>query len=89
MQIDGARILVTGGAGLIGSTTIDQLLRKYAPEKILILDNLVRGTPANMESALEDARVSFVQGDICDPDTVRRAMAGMDAVIHIDRKSVV
>ena len=83
MKIDGARILVTGGAGLIGSTTIDLLLRKHAPERIVILDNLVRGTLANVEHAMEDPRVSLVQGDICDPETVRRAMAGMDAVVHM------
>jgi len=83
MNIDGARILVTGGAGLIGSTTIDLLLRNHAPERILILDNMVRGTTANIEQALEDPRVTFQQGDICDPETVRRATAGMDAVIHM------
>ncbi len=83
MNIDGARILVTGGAGLIGSTTIDLLLRKHAPERIVILDNMVRGTTANIEQALEDPRVTFVQGDIEDPQTVRRATAGMDAVIHM------
>lgn len=83
MNIDGARILVTGGAGLIGSTTIDLLLRHHAPERIVILDNLVRGTLANIEHALDDPRVTFVQGDICDPETVKRAMGGMDAVIHM------
>jgi len=83
MNIDGARILVTGGAGLIGSTTIDLLLRNHAPERIVILDNMVRGTTANIERALEDPRVTFQQGDIEDPQTVRRATAGMDAVIHM------
>ncbi len=83
MNIDGARILVTGGAGLIGSTTIDLLLRKHSPERIVILDNMVRGTTANIERALEDPRVTFQQGDIEDPQTVRRATAGMDAVIHM------
>lgn len=83
MNIDGARILVTGGAGLIGSTTIDLLLRHHAPERIVILDNLVRGTLANVEHALDDPRLTFVQGDIQDPETVKRAMSGMDAVIHM------
>lgn len=83
MNIDGARILVTGGAGLIGSTTIDLLLRQHAPAQIVILDNLVRGSLANVESALSDPRLRFVQGDICDVETVRRATAGMDAVIHL------
>lgn len=83
MNIDGARILVTGGAGLIGSTTIDLLLRQHAPAQIVILDNLVRGSLANVESALSDPRLRFVHGDICDAETVRRATAGMDAVIHL------
>ena len=44
MKIDGSRILVTGGCGLIGSTTIDLLLRDHHPERIVIFDNLVRGS---------------------------------------------
>ena len=83
MDIDGARILVTGGAGLIGSTTIDLLLRKHSPAQIVILDTLVRGTLSNVERAMKDTRLSFVRGDICDADTVRRATDGMDAVIHL------
>ena len=83
MDIDGAKILVTGGAGLIGSTTIDLLLRQHAPARVVILDNLVRGTLANVEHALQDPRLSFVQGDICDADTVKNVTQGMDAVIHL------
>jgi UDP-glucose 4-epimerase len=83
MDIDGARILVTGGAGLIGSTTIDLLLRRHAPAQIVLLDNLVRGSLSNVERALKDPRLTFVEGDICDADTVRRATRGMDAVIHL------
>lgn len=83
MDIDGASILVTGGAGLIGSATIDLLLREHAPARVVILDNLVRGTLANVEHALKDPRLSFVQGDICNADTVRRVTQGMDAVIHL------
>ena len=83
MDIEGTKILVTGGAGLIGSTTIDLLLRKHSPAQIVILDNLVRGTLSNVERAMKDPRLSFVQGDICDADTVRRATDGMDAVIHL------
>jgi UDP-glucose 4-epimerase len=83
MHIDGARILVTGGCGLIGSTTIDLLLREHRPEKIVILDNLARGSLANVEDALKDPRVQLVRGDIRDADTVRRVTEGMDAVIHM------
>lgn len=83
MNIDGARILVTGGAGLIGSSTIDLLLRAHAPARIVVLDNLTRGSLANIDRALGDSRLSFVQGDICDADTVARACTGMDAVLHL------
>ena len=44
MKIRGSKILVTGGCGLIGSTTIDLLLRDHDPDKIVIFDNLVRGS---------------------------------------------
>jgi UDP-glucose 4-epimerase len=83
MQIDGARILVTGGCGLIGSTTIDLLLREHRPQKIVILDNLARGSLSNVEQALRDPRVQLVRGDIRDADVVRRCTDGMDAVIHM------
>ena len=83
MNIDGARILVTGGCGLIGSTTIEQLLRDHDPARIVILDNLARGSLANVTQALNDPRVSLLRGDIRDRDTVARAMEGMDAVVHM------
>src|SRR4051794_35729855 len=83
MEIDGASILVTGGCGLIGSATIDLLLRDHSPARIVVLDNLERGTLSNVEHALADRRVKLVQGDIRDPALVDRAVAGMDAVIHM------
>jgi len=83
MDIKDSNILVTGGCGLVGSTTIDLLLRDYSPASIVILDDLSRGTLANVEAALKDSRVALVQGDIRDPETVHSAMQGMDAVIHM------
>lgn len=83
MDINGSHLLVTGGCGLIGSTTIDLLLRDFAPARIVILDNLVRGTLANVDDALKDSRVTLIRGDIRDMDTVRSATRGMDAVIHM------
>jgi UDP-glucose 4-epimerase len=83
MEIDGASILVTGGCGLIGSTTIELLLRDHFPARIVILDNLARGTLANVEDVIKDRRVTLVRGDIRDPDTVLRATQGMDAVVHL------
>jgi UDP-glucose 4-epimerase len=83
MNINGARILVTGGCGLIGSTTIEHLLRDHDPARIVILDNLARGSLVNVKQALNDPRVTLQRGDIRDRDTVSRATEGMDAVIHM------
>ncbi len=83
MEIDGAHILVTGGAGLIGSTTIDLLLREHAPARIVVLDNFVRGSSRNLERALIDPRVAVVRADVRDADAVRTAMQGVDAVLHL------
>ncbi|WP_374338667.1 NAD-dependent epimerase/dehydratase family protein [Leeia sp.] len=76
-------ILVTGGAGLVGSTTIDMLLDEPDCQRIVILDNMVRGTRANLQRALQDPRVELVEGDIRDADLVQRLTDGMDAVIHM------
>ncbi len=82
MQLDGSRILVSGGCGLIGSTTVDLLLREHAPQEIILFDNLSRGTLKNIEQALQDSRVKFVQGDIRDTVSLRKAMEGVDALFH-------
>lgn len=83
MEIDGSHILVTGGAGLIGSTTIDLLLREHAPARIVVLDNLVRGSLRNLERATSDRRVELIRGDVREMDIVRGAMKGVDAVLHM------
>jgi UDP-glucose 4-epimerase len=83
LNISGSKILVTGGCGLIGSTTIDLLLREYDPAQIVIFDNLVRGSMHNVEAMLADPRVKLVKGDIRDVAAVRQATEGMDAVIHM------
>lgn len=83
MNLDGANILVTGGCGLIGSSTIDQVLKAHAPARIVILDNLSRGSLDNIGSAISDKRVTLVRGDIREVRAVRDAMHGMDAVVHM------
>jgi UDP-glucose 4-epimerase len=82
--IAGARILVTGGAGTIGSNLVDLLVREGAGE-IVVLDNFVRGRMANLAQALAEGPdvVQIVDGDICDRDTVRRATEGADLVFHL------
>ncbi|HTW16425.1 MAG TPA: NAD-dependent epimerase/dehydratase family protein [Nocardioides sp.] len=79
--LGGARVLVTGGAGTIGSTLVDQLL-DAGVARVDVLDNLVRGRVANLESALADERVRLVPGDIRDRDLVHDLTRGQDLVFH-------
>ncbi|MBU2604750.1 MAG: NAD-dependent epimerase/dehydratase family protein [Alphaproteobacteria bacterium] len=83
MNLDNAKILVTGGCGLIGSTTIDEILATSSPKKIVIFDNLVRGSMQNVAEILKDPRVELVKGDIRDAKAVMDVTSGMDAVIHM------
>jgi UDP-glucose 4-epimerase len=83
VKIDGSTIVVAGGAGLIGSTTIDLLLGQHAPRRVVIFDNFSRGTAANIANARTDSRVSVVEGDIRDRDAVARVLDGADALIHM------
>jgi len=83
VRIDQSTIVVTGGAGLIGSTTVDLLLNEHTPRSVVIFDNFSRGSRANIEHALRDPRVSVVEGDISDRAAVARVVAGADAVIHM------
>jgi UDP-glucose 4-epimerase len=79
--ITGQRCLVTGGAGTIGSTIVDQLVAAGAGE-IVVLDNLVRGRRENLAEALDSGRVRLEEGDIRDTALVRRLMSGIDLVFH-------
>ena len=81
MQLQGARVLITGGAGLIGSHIADLLVREDVDE-IVVLDNFVRGQPKNLSWALARSPVRIITGDIRDPVTVTEAMQGIDAVFH-------
>jgi UDP-glucose 4-epimerase len=77
----GADVLVTGGAGTIGSTIIDQLLEAGAVH-VDVLDNLVRGRVANLDDALASGRVTLVEGDLRDRDLVHDVTRGKDLVFH-------
>jgi UDP-glucose 4-epimerase len=80
-QIEDADILVTGGAGTIGSTLVDQLLDAGAAH-IDVLDNLVRGRLANLDDAVATGRVTVIDGDIRDRKVVDDVVAGKDIVFH-------
>ncbi|WP_181311592.1 NAD-dependent epimerase/dehydratase family protein [Nocardioides campestrisoli] len=77
----GARVLVTGGAGTIGSTLVDQLLSAGVGH-VDVLDNFVRGRRDNLEAALASGRVGLVEGDIRDRDLVHDVTRGKDLVFH-------
>lgn len=79
--IQGKKILITGGAGFVGSTTADQLLEAGAAE-VRILDNFIRGNLRNLERAKTLGDVVVIEGDIRDADTVDSATYGVDYVIH-------
>jgi len=80
-ELTGATVLVTGGAGTIGSTIVDQLLDEGVSQ-IDVLDNFVRGRMFNLESAMASGRVTVVDGDIRDRDLVHDVTRGKDLVFH-------
>ena len=80
-RITGTRCLVTGGAGFIGSTIVDQLLDAGATE-IIVLDNFVRGNWNNLAPARDRGGVSVIKGDICDAALVDELTAGTDFIFH-------
>lgn len=81
MQIQGCRAVVTGGAGLVGSTITDQLIGAGARE-VLILDNFTRGRKENLEWALANGPVTIVQGDVRDRDLLADLFQPGDLVFH-------
>jgi len=84
MDIKGKRLVVIGGAGLIGSHTIDQLLLDDVKE-IVVYDNFVRGRVENLHNALKDPRVKIfdIGGDILQTDILDAALKGADGVFHL------
>ena len=77
----GKRILITGGAGLVGSHIAD-LVAQQSPAEIVIYDNFVRGRRENLASAEAIAPVNVVTGDIRDVRMLSAVMAGIDIVFH-------
>ena len=75
------RILITGGAGLIGSH-IAEMAAQMAPQEIVVLDNFVRGRRENLAVANAIYPITIIDGDICDLPTLRHAMEDIDIVFH-------
>jgi dTDP-glucose 4,6-dehydratase len=86
------RLLVTGGAGFIGSEFVRTLLAggypAWADASVTVLDKLTySGNLANLDPVRGDPRFAFVEGDICDPATVAQIMPGHDVVVHFAAES--
>ena len=91
MRLDGTRVLVTGGAGFIGSNFVHRLIAQHPTAHVVVLDALTyAGRRENLDGIPAD-RLTFVHGDIRDPEAVARAMAGCAFVLnfaaesHVDR----
>ena len=84
MNLAGKKLVVIGGAGLIGSHTVDRLIREDV-QQILVYDNFVRGRIENLQSALQDPRVKVydVGGDVMQSDILEAALQGADGVFHL------
>jgi len=77
------RVLVTGGAGFIGSAIVDQLLTGGLADEIVAVDNMIRGRAANLAGAMRSNRVRLVEGDIRDRELMDGLVAGSDLVFHL------
>ena len=82
------KILVTGGAGFIGSNFILYWIKNHPDDQIVNLDKLTyAGNLENLKSVEESSNYKFIKGDICDPDTVQKAMEGIDVIVHFAAES--
>jgi dTDP-glucose 4,6-dehydratase len=86
------RLLVTGGAGFIGSEFVRMTLRDHTDDSVIVLDKLTyAGNERNLDPVRVDRRFRFVRGDICDAATVRELAAVADVIVnfaaesHVDR----
>lgn len=80
-DISNATFLITGGAGFIGSNIVTYLM-KYDAGKVIVLDNLSNGYLSNIEQFIGKNNFEFIEGDITDIDTCKRAMEGVDYISH-------
>jgi dTDP-glucose 4,6-dehydratase len=86
------RLLVTGGAGFIGSEFVRMTLREHPDDSVVVLDKLTyAGNERNLEAVHDDTRFRFVRGDICDSALVREIAGTVDVIVnfaaesHVDR----
>jgi len=76
-----SRVLLTGGAGFVGSQVVNALLKDGS--EVAVLDNLSTGRLDNLTPYLKDENFRFINGDVCDPSLVQDAVEGVDAILHM------
>ncbi len=82
------KLLITGGAGFIGSNFILYWMRNHPDDFVVNLDTLTyAGNLENLEEVSHKSNYKFIRGDICDPVVVERAMEGVDLVVHFAAES--
>ncbi len=74
-------VLVTGGAGFIGSHLVDRLINEGYT--VRVLDNLSTGKLQNISGHLSAGTIELVQGDICDAELVKKTLRGINLVVHL------
>ena len=80
--LENKKVLVTGGAGFIGSFVVTELLKENVGE-VVIYDNLARGDMSYIQEQLNDPRCNYFKGDLREVDLLNAAMDGCDYVIHL------
>lgn len=81
-NINNSRILLVGGAGLVGSHLAEELLKEDVGE-VIVFDNFVRGTEANLAKVISDKRMKIIKGDILDQNALNKANVNIDFVFHL------
>ena len=80
-DLSNQKILITGGAGFIGSHLVEYLL-KFGAEKVRVIDNFMTGRRENIDLFINNPRFEFIEGDICNKADCDRACDGMNALLH-------
>lgn len=82
IDLSKSRVLITGGAGFVGSHIADCILKEKVSE-VILLDNFVRGSRDNIKEAMKSSRVRLIEGDILDRDLLERLFEGVDYCFHM------
>ncbi len=80
LELSGKNVLVTGGAGFIGSNLVDLLLSQG--NKVVVIDNFITGKKINIQHLMSNPTFKFIEADICNYDACTLAMQGIDLVFH-------